>query len=110
MGNSKSSIEKELPGSWITLFHCIKLRNKEIKRLYKVYKNVDIDGEGSVTVAHLLALLDIERTNFTERIFTAFDTKHSGRVDFREFVMSAWNYCTLSKSSLSKFNKDFLSV
>jgi hypothetical protein len=49
-----------------------------------------------------LSALDIERTKFTERIFAVFDAKHDGRIDFREFVLSLWNYCTLGKASLSK--------
>ena len=47
--------------------------------------------------------LDVERTRFTKRIFSIFDDDKSGQIDFREFVLSIWNYCTLGKSSLSEY-------
>jgi len=53
----------------------------------------------------LLTLLDIERTRFTEQIFTLFDSDNSGKVDFREFVMALWNYCTIGEASLGMVDK-----
>ena len=53
-------------------------------------------------VYQLLMFLDVERTRFTKRIFSIFDDDKSGEIDFREFVLSIWNYCTLGKTSLSK--------
>lgn len=35
-----------------------------------------------------------------------FDEDGSGSIDFREFVMSLWNYCTLSKAALVMFAFD----
>lgn len=35
-----------------------------------------------------------------------FDEDGSGSIDFREFVMSLWNYCTLSKAALIMFAFD----
>jgi len=48
-------------------------------------------------MAELLAFLDLEKTRFTKRIFSIFDEDGSGLIDFREFVLSLWNYCTLTK-------------
>ena len=54
-------------------------------------------------MAELLAFLDLEKTRFTRRIFSIFDEDGSGLIDFREFVLSLWNYCTLTKASLTMF-------
>ena len=102
MGNSKSSIIKELPASWLEMFHAILLTDGEVKKLHKVFRTLDLTKDGIVQVSDLLTMVDIERTCFTERIFAVFDSNKSGAVDFREFVMSLWNYCTLGKASLSK--------
>lgn len=104
MGNSSSySAEKDLPESWIKIFHALKLHKREIKKLHKVFRNIDTDSDGIVDVGDILAILDIERTKFTERIFASYDIKHTGTVDFKEFVLCLWNYCSLGKGSLSKY-------
>ena len=104
MGNQTSEItpEKNLPKSWIQIFSSLLLSRREMKKLHKVFRNMDLDSDGVIDVADILIALDIERTKFTERIFAVFDYKHTGKVDFREFVLCLWNYCTLGKGSLSK--------
>jgi Ca2+-binding EF-hand superfamily protein len=71
-----------------------------------MFCKVDLDGSGSVDTVELLTLLDIERTRFTEQIFAVFDNDGSGKVDFREFVMSLWNYCTIGQAALEIFTFD----
>lgn len=104
MGNSNYSAEKDLPQSWIHIFNALKLHRREIKKLHKVFRNIDTNSDGSVDVSDILAILDIQKTKFTERIFASYDTKHTGTVDFREFVLCLWNYCSLGKASLSKIS------
>lgn len=81
----------------------MKLSKSEVQRLFNIFNKVDLDGSGSVDIVELLTLLDIERTRFTEQIFTVFDSDGSGKVDFREFVMAIWNYCTIGSGSLGNF-------
>lgn len=45
-------------------------------------------------------------SNTLSRYDRIFDEDGSGSVDFREFVMSLWNYCTLSKAALIMFAFD----
>ena len=40
------------------------------------------------------------------RAFSLFDEDKSGELDFREFVISLWNYCTFDKNDLVKFAFD----
>jgi Ca2+-binding EF-hand superfamily protein len=35
-----------------------------------------------------------------------FDEDDSGEIDFREFVLSCWNYCSLGRSTLMLFAFD----
>lgn len=94
------SIESTVPKSWLELFAAMKLSKSEVQRMYNIFRKVDLDGGGSVDIVELLTLLDIERTRFTEQVFTVFDSDGSGKVDFREFVMAVWNYCTIGPASL----------
>jgi Ca2+-binding EF-hand superfamily protein len=50
-----------------------------------------------------LTFFDLERNKFTERVFGIFDEDGSGCVDFKEFVVALWNYCTLTHSTLGKW-------
>ena len=54
----------------------------------------------------MLEYLHLERTKFTKRIFRIFDEDGSGQIDFREFVIALWNYCTLGKPALIMFAFD----
>ena len=102
MGNAPQIPEKCLPQSWIKIFTALKLKNKDIRKLHKVFRNLDLDADGFVDVGDVLSALAIERTKFTERIFAVFDSKQTCKINFKEFVLSLWNYCTLGKGSLSK--------
>lgn len=65
-----------------------------------------MDGSGNIEIAEMLAFLDVDRTKFSKRLFSIFDDDASGEIDFKEFVLSCWNYCSLCKSSLIVFAFD----
>lgn len=81
-------------------FEALQLRRKEIRKLYELFKRVDIDNSGSIGLNELLNHMDVDKTAFTERVFSIFDEDGSGSVDFREFVLALWNYCTLGNTTL----------
>jgi hypothetical protein len=103
MGGGASTIGTEsIRREWMDVFKAMKLQHGEVKAMFAIYNRVDSDRSGSIDVVELLTLLDIERTAFTERIFSAFDKDHTGKIDFYEFVVSLWKFCTLGNGSLSK--------
>ncbi len=85
---------------WNEMFEALQLRKNEIKQLYKIFWKADLDGGGTIDLVELLTIVDLERTPFTERIFSIFDEDDSGKIDFGEFVLALWNYCTLTKFTL----------
>lgn len=104
MGSTESihPLEKEVRADWMEVFQAMRLKKPEVMKLYEIYVKVDCDKSGSIDVVELLTLMDIERTVFTERIFSAFDKDHTGKVDFYEFVVSVWKFCTLGNSAICK--------
>eukprot|EP01033_Poteriospumella_lacustris_P012764 gene12764-9123_t len=89
------------------LFEAFQLSSRDIRRLYEVFCALDVDESGLVSTKELFGYLDAkESTKFCDRVFTLFDEDQSGQIDFREFVVALWNYCTLSHSSLIIFAFD----
>ncbi|RYG69502.1 hypothetical protein EON64_02535 [archaeon] len=88
-------------------FEALKFKPTEVVRLKRIFDSIDIDHSGSIGLKELLTHLDIESNNkFSKRVFSIFDEDGSGQVDFREFVLSIWNYCTLSQATLALFAFD----
>ena len=96
---SGASVQNEIPKEWMDIFKAMKLKPREVQKLYNIYNTVDADRSGSIDVTELLMFMDIERSLFTQRIFEAFDKDHTHRVDFYEFVVSAWKFCALGKEA-----------
>lgn len=87
-------------------FEALQLSEREVSKLYRIFRKVDVDGSGQIELIELLVHIDIERTAFSERVFGIFDEDGSGEIDFREFVLALWNYCTLSRATLDLFAFD----
>ena len=91
---------------WRSDFEALQFKEQDIGRLYRIYNKIDGDKSGLIDYMEMLSFLDIERTPFSKRVFTMFDEDGSGKLDFKEFVMSLWNYCTLGKDTLILFAFD----
>lgn len=53
-----------------------------------------------------LRMADLTRSRFSEKAFAVMDKDGSGEVDFLEFVLAVWNYCSFTHSSLVRFAFD----
>jgi hypothetical protein len=83
-------------------YEALGLNEKNINELYEIFKSIDIDDSGLIDILEMMARLQLEITPFSKRVFKIFDADSSGQLDFWEFVISTWNYCTLAKSSFGK--------
>lgn len=86
-------------------FETIQLSRSNVGALYKQFQDIDVDGSGSLDIVEMLVALHIEKTDFTRRIFGVFDKDRSGKIDFEEFVLGMWNFCTLQKTSFGNVCK-----
>ena len=87
-------------------FDAIMLRESDVGRLYRTFETIDTDKSGEVSMQEMLRFLDLERNRFTETVFTIMDDDRNGSISFKEFVISAWNYCTLTHGTLVMFAFD----
>ncbi len=84
-------------------YEALQLRQTDVTKLLSVFRKIDVNGGGSVELAELLVHINLDKTNFTKSVFLLFDRDGSGELDFREFVFSVWNFCTLTKHTLDLF-------
>ena len=88
---------------WCIKFDALLLTKTTVQELHKSFCIADMDHSGTIDLVEMLTILDLEKTRFTERVFSIFDEDRSGKIDFGEFVLSLWNYCTLSRTTLGKY-------
>lgn len=82
MGCGKSSSYEELyaeiPHNWMKLFLTLKIKEYDVVRLYKLFKSIDKNNDGSIDIDEFLKLIAMEYTMFIQHIFNIFDRNHSG--------------------------------
>ena len=76
-------------------FDTLRLTEFEVGRLYLIFLDIDVDCSRSVDLSEVFNHLRIEKTYFNKRVFGLLDVDNSGSLNFKEFVVGLWNYCTL---------------
>lgn len=87
-------------------FEILMFNEADIMAFYRIFQKVDMSGDGSVDIDELLVYLNVDMSKFAHRVFSMFDADRSGQVDFKEFVLCCWNYCTLGRATLILFAFD----
>ena len=87
----------------MTRFAFLGLRRNDIVRLLNMFLKIDGDRSGHICEFEFLMAVDIERTAFSMRIFSIFDKNNSDEIDFVEFVLAIWNFCSLPGDNLCAF-------
>jgi Ca2+-binding EF-hand superfamily protein len=91
---------KDIDPEWHEQFEALKLTTQELNRLYKAFVSYDLDESKGMDYAELLTALNLSKNRFTTRAFSVFDLDGDGELNFKEFVLSFWNVCTLNKETL----------
>jgi serine/threonine-protein phosphatase 2B regulatory subunit len=81
----------------------LKVGDEEAKKIYKRFEAVDKDKSGQIDVEEFFQGLRIEPTSFGERVFKVADVSHDGEIDFGEFFVAVYNFCSFSADSLLNF-------
>lgn len=110
MGLQVSLDEKKVPKEWQAMFKTMKFSRGEVKKLHDIFDKLDTKQKGGIDIVEWLTFLDLERNTFTERIFRTFDKDGNRVLDFYEFVVSLWKFCTLGEGSISKLYMTFVNA
>jgi len=91
------------------LFSELHLAYGVVNSLFRVFQRADDDKGFGVDILELLMFLDVERTPFTTSLFSLMDADGGGDLNFVEFAVCYWNYCSLNMNSLYHFVFDMVS-
>ena len=87
----------------IDTFAQLCIDDETINLLYTKFMEIDVDRSGEIDLEEFYQFFNIDRTPFGDRCFAIMDEDGSGRVDFREFTVCVWNYCSYNLTGLVKF-------
>ncbi len=87
-------------------FHTVGLSNSNIACLLSQFSKIDTDHNGTICLDELMEYFDLDQSDFVARVFDVMDEDGNGDINFREFVISCYNYCTLDQESMLTFAFD----
>jgi Ca2+-binding EF-hand superfamily protein len=76
--------------------------------VFKTFATADVNEDGMVDLSECFKSLGGRRTKFTERIFHSersldSDGFYQSGLNFQNFLLALWNYCTLTPSGVARF-------
>jgi len=88
----------------------LQIQQYQSLKLYKVFESIDVDQSRSITLEEFFDHFNLDFTPFAENCFKQMDVdKGMGNnlsLDFPEFFVGIWNYCTMNHDFLVKFAFD----
>lgn len=82
----------------------LKLRKKDIAKMWTVFKTLDADRIGVVTMVDVSEKIMLcERNMFGDSIFELIDAEDKEKIEFGEFVQGICTYCMFEPSEILKF-------
>lgn len=110
MGNifgKKFRVNESVPGQGSNVIVSagkLKLLRSDVDKIYKGFCKLDADGSGLISVHEFVVMNQVQSATFGEMAFRVLDSNNSGKIDFLEYMIAVWNFCSLSKESLSLFS------
>ena len=77
----------------------------DVELIKKCFQKIDMTRDGSIEVAEIEIFLQTERVPFNERILMMYDSNCSGQLEFPEFLLMCWTYCTMDSACIGRLNQ-----
>jgi Ca2+-binding EF-hand superfamily protein len=81
----------------------LKVGDEEAKKIFRAFEKVDQDKSGQIDVDEFFNGLRIEPTPFGECVFKVADVSNDGEIDFGEFFVAIYNFCSFDEYSMMQF-------
>ena len=85
----------------------LQLSIDEVKHILDIFNTINITNESYIDIEIFCQFFKVEKSQFAKRCFKMIDQDSSGNIDFSEFILSIWNYCTFDMGSLILFGFNF---
>lgn len=82
----------------------LRFHRSDLDVMYRQFCKMDADRSGTVSVQEFLTVNNVGSDLFGEMAFRVLDKNNSGKIDFLEYIIALWNFCTLQKDALSHFS------
>lgn len=82
----------------------LSLMDADVELIKKCFQKIDMTRDGSIEVAEIEIFLQTERVPFNERILMMYDSNSSGQLEFPEFLLMCWTYCTMDSDCIGMLN------
>jgi serine/threonine-protein phosphatase 2B regulatory subunit len=84
-------------------FQQMGLDDNDVDKFHSLYLKMDKDNGGSIDIQEFYRYFRLQRSPFSDRVFQVMDGDGSKELDFVEFVVSLWNFCSLNLGGLILF-------
>lgn len=86
------------------MFEHIGISEKKVRLLLHVFRKMDRDGSGTVSVFEFFQFFNFQFVSpMARRYFTLFDDGNTGTLNFAEFAACVWNYNSLNEEAIIDF-------
>lgn len=85
---------------WENTFRELNLEQQALEKLSIIFQKMDLDHSSTIETSEFLTFLNIGESKFAHKVFSCMDFDGSGFLNFFEFAVATWNYCSLSKDAL----------
>uniref|UniRef100_A0A7S2CHR9 Calmodulin n=1 Tax=Octactis speculum TaxID=3111310 RepID=A0A7S2CHR9_9STRA len=88
----------------------LQLNKHQALKIFEAFVDIDSDNSGEMSVEEFHVYLGMTSTKFSERIFGILDADASGALNFSEFAVGVWNYCTYDVRLITKLAFDIFDI
>uniref|UniRef100_A0A7S2LSI3 EF-hand domain-containing protein n=1 Tax=Zooxanthella nutricula TaxID=1333877 RepID=A0A7S2LSI3_9DINO len=80
-----------------------KIKPSQIKKVYKRFQDIDVDGSGAIDYDEFIQALEMEDSTIARQMFRVFDMDGSGSIELKEFIVVLSRYTAAAQSEKLKF-------
>ena len=85
------------------LFQRVGIGARTVELLYEFFLAIDVDNSGEISLSEFFNFFRMKDTAFARRAFSVMDEDGSGEIDFGEFTITLYNFCSFTKEGLTRF-------